>query len=141
MSKIIGIDYGKRRTGIAISDPNGDIAFPRETISCNKQKEVIQRISKLCHDEEIETIVIGLPCNMKGEDTPQTTTTREFAERLGARLKNARIELLDERLSTIQAERSLIEKGIRKFSEIDEIAAQIILQAWLDRDKLLKTRS
>lgn len=138
MPKVLGLDYGKRRTGVAISDPLADIAFPRETISCNKQKEVIQRISKICHDEQIETIVVGLPCNMKGEDTAQTESTREFAEKLGKRIKNARIELFDERLSTIQAERSLIEKGIKKFSEIDEIAAQIILQAWLDRERKAK---
>ncbi len=135
MAKILALDYGKRRTGVAISDPGGEIAFARTTLSFKKEEQLLAEIEKICKDEKIEEIVVGLPTNMKGEDTPQTKTTREFAERLQEHLGDVQIKLFDERLSTIQAERALVDKGLKKFSEIDEIAAQIILQAWLDRNR------
>ncbi len=132
MPKTLGLDYGSRRTGVAISDPSGEIAFARETLSPTK---LLEEIEKICTQEGIETIVVGLPCNMKGENTPQTETTLKFVERLKKHLPNIKIELLDERLSSIQAEKSLVDKGLKKWSEIDGIAAQIILQAWLDRQR------
>jgi len=139
MNKILGLDYGRRRTGVAISDPTGDIAFARATLSFKGEKKLFAELVRICKDEEIKTIIVGLPTNMKGEYTPQTDITLDFVERLKEHLPKMKIELLDERLSTVQAEKALIDKGLKKFSEIDEIAAQIILQAWLDRNKKATT--
>ncbi|OIP80502.1 hypothetical protein AUK45_03955 [Candidatus Peregrinibacteria bacterium CG2_30_44_17] len=133
MPKILGLDYGKRRTGVAIGDTDSGIAFPRTTFSFKKEATLLSEIEKICTEESIKTIVIGLPTNMQGDETPQTEATKRFIERLQTHMPRATIETFDERLSTIQAERALIDKGLKKFSEIDEIAAQIILQAWIDR--------
>ncbi len=133
MAKILGIDYGKRRTGVAISDSSCAIAFPKKTLKPKNEKTLIADIKKICAEEYISTVVIGLPCNMKGEYTPQTDSVVAFSENLKKELGNIEIKLFDERLSTIQAERALIDKNLKKYSEIDEIAAQIILQAWLDK--------
>lgn len=131
--KILGLDYGKRRTGVAISDPEQKLAFPRETMSFKKEETLLKEISGLCEKEDIEKVVVGLPIGMDGHKTPQTHSTEAFAERLGEAIE-CPIEMLDERLSTLQAEKSLIDKGLKKFSEIDEIAAQMVLQAWLDKN-------
>ena len=135
MSKILGLDYGKRRTGVAIADLSGEIAFPRTTFSFRKEETLFKEIVKLCKEEGIETIVVGLPTNMKGENTQQTETTIRFIERLKKHTGDIKLETFDERLSSVQAERALVDKGLKKYSEIDEIAAQIILQAWLDKNK------
>ncbi|MBU1019202.1 MAG: Holliday junction resolvase RuvX [Patescibacteria group bacterium] len=132
MSKILGLDYGKRRTGIAISDPARELAFPRKTLSFRKEGTLFKEIKKLCEEEAVEKIIVGLPLNMQGHYTKQTESTEAFANRLKGAI-DLPIELFDERLSTLQAEKALIEKGLKKYSEIDEIAAQMVLQAWLDR--------
>lgn len=139
MAKILGLDYGKRRTGVAISDSSCVIAFPKKTFKPKNEKNLISDIKKICTDEDISTIVIGFPCNMKGEYTPQTDTVVAFSENLKKELGHIEIELFDERLSTIQAERALVDKNLKKYSEIDEIAAQIILQAWLDKRSKIHT--
>lgn len=133
MSKVLGLDYGKRRTGIAISDSEQKLAFPRKTFSFKKEETLLSEIKKLCEEEKVEKIIVGLPIGMNGHHTPQTDSTKAFAERLET-VVECPIEMLDERLSTLQAEKSLIEKGLKKYSEIDEIAAQMVLQAWLDKN-------
>jgi len=135
MAKILGLDYGKKRTGVAISDLSCSIAFPKKTLKPKNEDGLIADIKKICEEEGVETIVLGLPCNMKGEYTIQTDSVVAFSENLKKGLENIKIDLFDERLSTIQAERALIDKNLKKYSEIDEIAAQIILQAWLDKNK------
>ena len=130
--KILGLDYGKRRTGVAISDPSQKLAFPRKTLSFKKEKTLFAEIAKICEQDKVEKIIVGLPLNMSGEYTQQTDSTEEFTDRLKEYV-DCPIELFDERLSTLQAEKSLIEKGLKKYSEIDEIAAQMVLQAYLDK--------
>ncbi|EKD64378.1 MAG: hypothetical protein ACD_51C00016G0004 [uncultured bacterium] len=135
MDKILGLDYGKRRTGVAISDGTHSIAFTRNTISFNKEEAVLKEIEKICKIENVSKIVIGLPCNMSGEYTPQTEETLAFAERLKKHTGEREIEMFDERLSSLQAEKALVDKKMKKYSEIDSIAAQIILQAYLDKHR------
>lgn len=135
MDKILGLDYGKRRTGIAISDGTHSIAFTRNTLSFRKEETLLKEIEKICELENVKKIVIGLPCNMRGEYTPQTEDAIAFSERLKKHTGAIEIEMFDERLSSLQAQKSLVEKKMKKYSEIDSIAAQIILQAYLDKNK------
>jgi len=135
MDKILSLDYGKRRTGVAVSDGTHSIAFTRNTLSFRKEETLVKEIAKICELENIKKIVIGLPCNMRGENTPQTEATIAFAERLKKHTKDIEIEMFDERLSSLQAQKSLVEKKMKKYSEIDSIAAQIILQAYLDKNR------
>lgn len=119
MGKILALDYGKQRIGVAISDPGQSVAFPRETIRENH----LNRIGTLIEEEEIELLVVGIPLSLSGEETPQTTETREFIEKL--RDFNIPIELMDERWTTIQANLS---------GGDDSVAAQIILKTHLDKN-------
>lgn len=135
MDKILGLDYGKRRTGVAISDGTHSIAFARKTFFFRKEETLLKEIAEICELEKVSKIIIGLPCNMSGEHTPQTEDTLAFAERLKKYTGTRKIEMLDERLSSLQAEKALVDKKMKKYSEIDSMAAQIILQAYLDKNK------
>ena len=118
MGKILALDYGKQRIGVAITDQEQSVAFPRETIS----KDHLNRIKTLIQDEKIVLLIVGIPLSLSGEETAQTTETREFIEKL--RDFDVPIELIDERWTTIQATLS---------GGDDAVAAQIILKTYLDK--------
>lgn len=133
MKKVIGIDLGEARVGIAISDDLGMLAHPLETISARSQNH-IERILEIITTKNIETVIVGMPRNMDGSYGAAATKSREFIEALKARIS---IQVLpwDERLSTVSAQRSLHEAGRNSKKQrpvIDQVAAQIILQSWLD---------
>lgn len=122
--RILGIDYGSANTGIAISDPSGQIAFPREIIKKKSKEEIIQTIQSLIEVESIEKIIIGLPISLAGNSTLQTSETQRFIDELNQKV-TIPIETMDERLTSVQAER---------LGGLDDVAAQIILQTYLDRE-------
>lgn len=124
--KILGIDFGTKRIGLAISDETK--SFARE-FGILSPKEFWQQIGELVQKEEIEKIVLGLPLNMSGEDSEKTTEVRSFKDKLEVDI-NLQIEFMDERLSSSMAGDL---PGGRK--DIDSLAAQIILQNFLDRNK------
>jgi putative holliday junction resolvase len=124
--KILGIDYGTKHIGMAISDETQSLA--RELTILSPQ-EFWQGLNELIAAEEITKIVVGLPLNMSGEDTEKTKEARAFAEKLQTQSSVA-VELVDERLSSSMAEQIA---GTSK--HIDSLAAQIILQTYLDRNK------
>jgi putative holliday junction resolvase len=135
MNPILGIDFGRARIGLAISDELRLLAHPLETIPANKDS--VKRISEIVRDRKIDKVVVGIPRHMSGEIGAAANEALEFAEKLRAQLPCA-VETWDERLTTVAANRALRDAGkktrdTRKF--VDQVAAQMILQGYLDREQ------
>lgn len=134
MNRVLGIDHGDARIGVAISDELGMLAHPVETITV-KDTEPVGRIAQLVKERGIGTVVIGLPRNMDGSHGPSADKVRAFAEKLRAAAPDCVVRLWDERLTTVAAQKALHAAGKnakQSRSIIDQAAAQIILQGWLD---------
>lgn len=133
--RILGIDYGDKRTGLAISDPLGISAQPLPTIQSSSQEELVERISALAVEEGVQEIVVGLPRNMDGTIGQAGDKVMRFVEMLKEKV-GCPIAVEDERLTTMMAERTLamlgekLKKGKKK---LDRMAAQLILQNYLQR--------
>lgn len=133
--RALGVDLGQARIGLAISDPLGVIAQPLETLACVGPKKDVQRVAARARELEVGVIVVGLPLLMSGEDGERALAAREFASQLERRVGGIRVELQDERLTTVQAERTMISDGVRRRrrkASVDPIAAALILQGYLD---------
>ena len=135
--RIMGLDFGSKTTGVAVSDPLGITAQGIETITQkdeNKLRQTCARIEELIREYEVGTIVLGYPKNMNntlGERVEKTLAFKEMLERR----TNLPVVMWDERLTTNAAEQILIESGVRREnrkSVIDKIAAVLILQGYLD---------
>lgn len=134
--RILGIDYGEARIGLAVSDPLGLIAQMLETIQWKYDiKKPISRIKELVEDLNCDTLIVGLPRNMNGTVGPREIKTKEFMELLEIELPQARILAWDERLTTVMAQRAMHSMGIetrKQKGRIDQMAASFILQGYLD---------
>ena len=141
--KIMGLDYGTKTVGVAISDEMMITAQPVETIvreRANKLRKTYQRIEELISQNDVEKIVIGKPLNMNGTEGEMVQLMREFSQELSRRTGLEIIEV-DERLTTSEADRILKETGVAisgRKEHIDKMAAAIILQTYLDMNKELK---
>ena len=138
----LGLDVGHVRIGVAVSDPMGIIAQPKEVIQCTSPEGDIEAVRRIIEETEASTVVVGIPLNMEGKHGPQAEKTLEFVERLRA-ATYAEIVLQDERYSTAAAERMLIGHKVRRKGRkkvIDKVAATHILQTWLDRRAREKER-
>lgn len=134
MARILGIDHGNRRIGLAISDPMKIIARPLKTITYLQQPDVFHSLQDIIQSKSVEEIIIGLPRGMDGRDTAQTKVVLNFAEKLKRQL-HIPVKLIDERLSSVSAEKVLIQQNIKtgyNKEKIDETAAAIILQHYLE---------
>ncbi|MCR5785949.1 MAG: Holliday junction resolvase RuvX [Eubacterium sp.] len=138
--RVLGLDYGTKTVGVAISDPLGLTAQSLETIfrkNPTHLRSTLRRIEELVNEYEAEKIVLGFPMNMDQSKGERCRETEEFKNMLEKRL-GISVELEDERLTTVAAEEILIESGVRRENRkavIDKIAAQIILQQYLDRQE------
>jgi putative Holliday junction resolvase len=133
MKKALGIDLGDARIGVAVSDDLGMLAHPVETIPVSAGK-VLERILALAAERQATAIVVGMPRNMDGSYGSAATKSREFIEQLRDRT-TIQIIPWDERLTTVAAQRSLQQAGRNAKQQktiIDQVAAQLILQSWLD---------
>lgn len=134
--RIIGIDYGDSRIGIAVSDPLGWTAQGIETINWkNDISEPIERIMELIKSYEAKEVIVGFPKNMNGTVGPRGEKTNEFIELLTSKIEGIQVIKWDERLSTVAANRTMHELGIKKSKKkqvVDQIAAVYILQGYLD---------
>lgn len=126
MSRALALDHGAARCGAAVSDPTGLLATPLEAIERPESPAGLQRIARLVRELGVDTVVVGLPISLSGGESEQTLRARAFAGRLAALVGPARVELVDERLTTAQARRS----GGR--ADEDSRAAAHLLQGWLD---------
>lgn len=135
MGKALGIDFGTKRVGLALSDRSNIIASPYRTLNYVSEKDLITQLETVVSENNIEILVLGLPINMKGEDTVQTKKVRNFKEILST--LQIPIVFEDERLSSVSAINSLILQNVKtghNKPEIDKTAAAIILQQYLDKN-------
>ncbi len=135
MGRALGIDFGTKRVGLALSDRSNMIASPYRTLNYVSAKDLITQLETIISKNDIKIIVLGLPINMKGEDTAQTMKVRNFKEILST----LRIPIVyeDERLSSVSAINSLMLQNVKtghNKPEIDKTAAAIILQQYLDKN-------
>lgn len=127
--RYLGIDYGTKRTGVAISDPQGHMAVVKETIQGDSQQQVIERIRDIVSNDAVEVVVVGLPVNMESDDTEMTDHVMRFVEKLRGHV-GVPVQTTDERLTTEMAKKLLRDV---KNEERDQVAAQILLQNFLDQ--------
>lgn len=136
MPRYMGIDHGRRRIGLAISDPGATLASPLTTLASSGDPDADARaLVALADREGVEAFVIGLPYNMDGSEGPQASLCRQFAESLGAAAPGRPVTLWDERLSSFAADQALDQADVTKAQRKkhrDKIAAQKILQSFLD---------
>ena len=134
----MGLDYGSKTIGIAISDELGFTAQPVETVERNgenKLRKSLARISEIVREKNIQKIVVGLPVNMSGKRGERVARTLEFVEKLKLRV-DIPVVMQDERLTTVEANEILRESGVRceeRKRYIDQIAASIILKEYMER--------
>ncbi|GAA4482348.1 Holliday junction resolvase RuvX [Microbacterium panaciterrae] len=131
----LGIDVGRARIGVARSDPDGMLAVPVETVA--RDDGSVARIAQLIGEYEPLEILVGLPINMRGEDTPSTVDARDFARALGA-ASSVPIRMIDERLSTVTAHQALRASGRSQRDSrgvVDQAAAVVLLQHAIDTEK------
>jgi putative Holliday junction resolvase len=131
----MGIDFGKVRIGIALTDPLGIIASPFETYQRVSFSDDINYLAKLIKLQNVDTVIFGLPLQMDGQEGDMAKATREFAGEL-EKVASVKIVFEDERLSSVTAEEILIEAGVKREKRkllIDKIAAQVILQQYIER--------
>jgi len=140
---LAGLDLGTKTIGVAVSDAMHTIASPLETIKRTKFQADAARLFEITAHRKIAGLVLGLPRNMDGSEGPRAQSTRAFARNL-ERLSDLPITFWDERLSTVAAERALLEADTsrkRRAEVIDHVAAGLILQGLLDRLTHLKAAS
>ena len=132
--RILGVDFGDRRTGVALSDEFGWTAQGLTTIFHWNPEEVAKEVAKIAHESKAEKIVLGLPKNMDGSVGFRGEATKEFAEMLKGEI-DVPVIFWDERLSTVAAHRTLNETNVRgkkRKNIVDTVAATYILQGYLD---------
>tara|TARA_A100001011_G_scaffold332506_1_gene359673 strand:+ start:92 stop:499 length:408 start_codon:yes stop_codon:yes gene_type:complete len=132
ISRILGLDYGSKRIGVALSDGLGLTAQPQAYISNNEDS--LNKLQSLIEEHAISTVVLGLPLNQDGQDSPKSLEVREFAKTLSA-ISSVEIEFWDERYSTKAVTRQLIDQDMsrkKRKEKVDSQAAAFILQGYLD---------
>ena len=133
MGRILGLDVGERRIGVAISTPEGGLAIPFRVIDAQDEQKDAQAIAELARTEGASLIIIGHPISMDGTIGPQARRIEAFANVL-QETSGLQIELCDERLSTAQARRASPPTTKRR-GPVDDVAASIILQSYLDQQR------
>ncbi|MDJ0954952.1 MAG: Holliday junction resolvase RuvX [Acidimicrobiia bacterium] len=130
---MLGLDPGERRIGVALSDTIGIIAQPHVVLD-RRQVDAVAEIAQLCAEYEVETVVIGLPKSLSGEEGPSAAMARELGAAIGE-ATGCEITFFDERFTTVQAESALLEGGMRRRQRretVDKVAAAMMLQGFLD---------
>jgi putative Holliday junction resolvase len=133
--RALGVDPGSKRIGVAVSDLSGTIASPLMVLQRSRSKQHdLHELARIAREEEAEVIVIGLPINMDGTHGKAAKAAIAEGRRL-ATLVDVPIEMHDERLTTVSAERSMLDAGLNAVERrkvVDKVAAAIMLQSWLD---------
>ncbi|HEX4495413.1 MAG TPA: Holliday junction resolvase RuvX [Thermoanaerobaculia bacterium] len=133
--RFLGIDFGEKRIGLAISDPAGRVAVPLATLERRNDRSALRQIAEIARGEGIERLVLGEPVDLFGNKGPVAERVRGFGTRLAA-MTGLPVEWVDEALTSVEAARRLRQAGVdtrREPGRIDAMAAQILLQDALDR--------
>lgn len=141
--RLLGLDLGTKTIGVAVSDATLSIGSALETIKRTKFSKDAERLNELCAQNSIFGLIMGFPLNMDGSEGPRAQATRAFVRNL-ARLNDLPVVLWDERLSTVAAERAMIEADMsrkKRAEKIDAAAASFILQGSLDRMRSLRIQA
>lgn len=137
--RVLGIDFGRRRVGLAVSDPTRTIAVPLETLRRRRGKRPpLVQLEAVAREREVDQLVVGLPLSPDGEETAWCAEVRSVGDRLAQRL-GVEVDYVDERFTSARAERAIRSMGLPKRERerkerVDAGAAVLILQAWLDRE-------
>ena len=135
----MGVDVGSVRIGVAVSDPDGILATPVETVRRDRTDRHLRRLTQLVTELEAVEVVVGLPRTLADRTGPSAEDAIGLAEELARRVAQVPVRLADERLTTVTAQRSLREAGVRARGQramIDQAAAVGILQGWLDQRRI-----
>lgn len=141
--RIMAIDYGDARTGVAISDPTGSLAGFTAVIASHREEEVLSQLAQLVAQRQVEELVMGFPRNMDGSEGPRAELYRDFAHRL-EEVVGLPVILWDERRTTIEAHSILHENGKRMKAHkknVDAVAASLILEGYLIRKRINGTQT
>ena len=131
--RVLAVDYGERRTGIAVSDELGMTAQGMETLVVSSEDDLLVKLAAVAQTTQAETIVLGLPLNMDGTESEKSLKVRAFGERLAGHT-GRKVVFWDERMTTAQAQRVMREMSVKtrgRKGQIDRIAATLILQEFL----------
>lgn len=134
VKRVLGVDHGQARIGLAISDELGMLAHPLETVAARPIDAAAKRVAQLAREKDVQAVVIGLPRHMSGESGTAAAEVNAFAAKLRPLLK-CEVVMWDERLTTTAAHRALRDAGKKTRSTrgvVDQVAAQMILQGYLD---------
>jgi len=137
--RVVALDIGERRVGVAISDPTGKVATPLDVLDAKEASRPGGRLQRIVEDYEVEIAVVGLPLSMDGTEGPQARRVREVAERM-AHFLPITLQFVDERLSSVEAKRRMREAGYderHQRGSVDMVAASIFLQDYLDAQAAL----
>lgn len=137
MGRILAIDYGEKRIGLALSDISKFLASPFRTIQNTGFKAVVKELKNIIDEQNVEGIVVGLPVTMKGSKSQKTEEVEAWIEKIKAQI-TIPVDTMDERLTTIQAHQIIHAKGQKvgkKRDVVDQYSAAILLQAYLDKRK------
>jgi putative Holliday junction resolvase len=135
--RCLGIDFGEKRIGLAISDPAGRLAVPLTTLERRNDRSALRQIAEIVRREGVERLVMGEPVDLEGRRGPVAERVRRFGARL-AEMTGLPLDLVDEALTSVEAARRLRQAGVdprREPGRIDAVAAQILLQDALDRSE------
>jgi putative holliday junction resolvase len=133
--RVLALDVGKRRIGLAISDPLGITAQGLPTLQRTTIREDLSRLAALVAERDVALILVGNPLHMSGRESRQSAYVREFAGRVEARCGGVPVKFWDERLTTVEAQRVLRSSGIgieKRARAVDRLAAVILLESYLD---------
>ena len=140
--RTLGLDIGSKRIGLAISDEAGSIAFPEGKLDRQGRKQDLEALRAMIVERGVERVVIGLPRHMNGREGKGADAARSLAADLG-KLTGLTVDLIDARLTTVEAERILAEtgrRGAKRKAVIDAVAASIILRTYLDQQRIAGER-
>ncbi len=138
VSRILGVDFGTKRIGLALSDPLGFTAQGLQTLAVENKRKTLEFLAKLCKDHGVDEVVVGLPVNMNGTMGPKAQETMDWVQKLKTTLK-VPIHTWDERLTSREADRWMVGAGLsrrKQKQESDRMAATIILQSFLESKRL-----
>lgn len=136
--RIMALDFGERRTGVAVSDPLRMFATPVTTIESDGEDATIDEVIRLADENEVAEIIVGMPISLSGRKGPQARLVSQFVSALAERV-DVPVKTIDERYSSVDAERIIRESGrspSRNKARVDAVAAAIILQSYLDSKRV-----
>ncbi|MBD5132264.1 MAG: Holliday junction resolvase RuvX [Clostridiales bacterium] len=136
--KLLGVDFGLKRVGLAVCDGLHILASPLPVYNTKSMRNSIDHVARIAEENEVRGVVVGLPLNMDGTESVQSGRARAFARNV-EKVTGLPVELFDERLTTVEADELLIEAGVKKAADraklVDSMSAKVILQSYIDTNK------